>query len=122
MAYKRKETELNIDDNGVAKVEVIPGSLFIIKKEVFLKVGGFDIGTFLYEEENILAIKIRSLGMTNAISVDDKYNHNHKKKRKIYIIYHMNMDAKIFKKILENNPGIYIKILYHDQWDLSQEI
>ena len=33
----------------------------------------------------------------------------------------MNMDAKIFKKILANNPGIYIKMLHHDQWDLSQE-
>ena len=52
---------------------------------------------------------------------DTKTRQRHHKKRKNYTIYHMNMDAKIFKKILANNPGIYIKMLHHDQWDLSQE-
>ena len=74
---ERKQLPLKPDNNGVAKVEVIPGCFFIIKADIFEKIGGFDENVFLFNEENILAIKIKELGMTNALSVNDSYIHNH---------------------------------------------
>lgn len=74
---ERKELPLIPDKNGLAKVEVIPGCFFIIKADIFEKVGCFDENVFLFNEENILAIKIKKLGMTNALSVNDSYIHNH---------------------------------------------
>ena len=41
---------------------LLPGSAFMIKKDVFVKAGGFDENIFLYFEESDLGKRIRKLG------------------------------------------------------------
>lgn len=61
----------------VCNVDVLPGSLFIIKTEAFDKVGGFDEHTFLYYEENILAFKLKEAGYKNYLLNNCSYDHMH---------------------------------------------
>ena len=62
---------------GVYYVDTLPGSCFVVRTTVLKEIGLLDEGTFLYCEEQILAKKIRDLGLTNAISVKDSFIHNH---------------------------------------------
>lgn len=74
---KTKHQKLICNDNGVAYVDVVPGSFFMMKKSFYERIGGLDEGTFLYNEENILALKVKELGMVNALSIGDYYYHDH---------------------------------------------
>ena len=56
--------------NELLIVEAISGSFFIIKKDVFEKVGLFDENVFLFYEEDILAKKMQEKGY-QTISVND---------------------------------------------------
>lgn len=77
--HKNHNKSIVCNDNAVAEVEVIPGSFFMIKRSVYERLGGFDEGTFLYNEENILAIQIRQMGYVSILSLNDYFNHNHPK-------------------------------------------
>ncbi len=77
--HKNQNGPLNCDEHGVAEVEVLPGSFFMIKRSVYEELGGFDEGTFLYNEENILGTQLKKLGYTEILSIGDCYNHNHPK-------------------------------------------
>jgi len=46
----------------VRKVFAVPGSAFLIKRKVFLSVGGYDENMFLYFEESDLGMRIEKLG------------------------------------------------------------
>lgn len=65
---------------GVYYVDTIPGSCFVIRSNVLKKIDLLDEKTFLYCEERILAKKVKDLGLTNAISINDTFIHNHAKK------------------------------------------
>lgn len=58
-------------------VDVIPGSFFMIKSDVFYEINLFDENTFLYGEENILAHKLYKKGYKNVILNKIFYNHEH---------------------------------------------
>ena len=60
-----------------SKVDIVSGCFFIIRKDVFEKIGYFDENTFLYYEENILAKKIRNIGMDIIVRNDVEIIHNH---------------------------------------------
>ena len=60
-----------------SKVDVVSGCFFIIKREVFEKIGGFDENTFLYYEESILAKKIQKLEKNIIVSNNVKIIHDH---------------------------------------------
>ena len=64
-------------NNPAVKVDVLPGSFFMIDADLFVKVNGFDENTFLYYEENILAFKLKKLGMSNYLLTEESYIHNH---------------------------------------------
>lgn len=49
-------------DQDIVEVACLAGSFFIIKKDVFQKVGYFDEKTFLYYEEDILGKKLHNFG------------------------------------------------------------
>ena len=66
------EAYLNQD---VAYVDCVAGSFFMIKHEIFKKVGYFDENTFLYFEEDILGNKIKELGYKNVVLNTCKFNH-----------------------------------------------
>ena len=57
------------------EVEIISGSCFMVKKSIFEALGGFDSGTFLYYEENILWEKIRVLGLKNYLDCSVRLIH-----------------------------------------------
>ena len=79
LVYKRKKGSIDYLENGIGEVEVVTGSFFMIKRSVFEKLNGFDEGTFLYNEENIMGIRINKLGLTCGLSTNDFFNHNHPK-------------------------------------------
>lgn len=60
-----------------SKVDVVSGCFFAIKRETFEKIGGFDENIFLYYEENVLAKKIKSIGMDIFVRNDIQIIHNH---------------------------------------------
>mgnify|MGYP001195380238 CR=1 FL=1 len=66
---------------GVYYVDTIPGSCFVIRSTVLEKIELLDEKTFLYCEERILAKKIKDLGLTNAISINDSFVHKHVEKK-----------------------------------------
>lgn len=45
------------------EIELPSGSCMLVKKDVFESIGGFDSGTFLFYEENILFKKFQDLGL-----------------------------------------------------------
>lgn len=61
----------------IVKVEVLPGSFFMISSEAFVKCGGFDTNTFLYYEENIMASKMIQKEYVNYLFTKLSYDHYH---------------------------------------------
>ena len=57
--------------------EALPGSLFMIRTDVFQAIGGFDEDTFLYGEENLLFAKVKTAGMKCAVLPSARYVHAH---------------------------------------------
>ncbi len=56
-------------------VDVFPGTAFLIKKDIFEKVGYFDEKFFLFFEESDLAQRIKKIGLKNFIIPDAKIKH-----------------------------------------------
>lgn len=74
---KNKYQELEVNEQGIAYVDVVPGSFFVANYYMMEEINYFDEGTFLYNEENILAIKLEKKKYLRALSVGDYYFHNH---------------------------------------------
>lgn len=60
---------------GAMPVELISGSCIMCRKALFEIIGGFDPGTFLYMEENILSERLRRLDLVSYIDTDIKCIH-----------------------------------------------
>ena len=56
-------------------VDCVPGSFFVIRADIFEKIGYFDENTFLYYEEDIIAKKIKNLGYKEAIISNESFTH-----------------------------------------------
>ncbi len=65
---------------AVNPVFAVQGCFFFGRLELMRTIGGFDERTFLYYEEDILAEKVRSLGLKNAVLRDFWIKHNHQEK------------------------------------------
>ncbi len=74
--WDRRRTYKRVDDRYV-RTELLPGSFFVIKKDIFQKIGWFDEGEFLYNEENILGIKLKRLHLYCLIDTYVSYEHHH---------------------------------------------
>lgn len=57
----------NRNDSKDLEVDAVPGGAFLIKKNIFDKVGGFDEKFFLYFEEHDLSNRVKELGYKNYI-------------------------------------------------------
>ncbi|EOU1878363.1 glycosyltransferase [Clostridium perfringens] len=66
-----------LKSNAALYVDVVPGSFFVIKSQVFKDVDYFDECTFLFYEEEILAYKIKNKGYKIALLSDKEFIHNH---------------------------------------------
>lgn len=65
------------NNNELSKVDVVSGCFFMIKSEVFKKIGLFDEHLFLYYEENVIAKKIKDLGYISVVVNNCNIIHNH---------------------------------------------
>lgn len=65
----------NIKKNKPFKVDVFPGTAFMMRKQVFEEVGGFDEKYFLFYEESDLARKLAEKGYVNYIVPSSKLVH-----------------------------------------------
>lgn len=54
-----------IDENGIAKVEILTGAFMLMKRKVYLKVGGFDEDYFMFGEDIDLSYKLLNQGFLN---------------------------------------------------------
>ncbi|SEA02022.1 Glycosyl transferase family 2 [Pseudobutyrivibrio sp. ACV-2] len=79
---KRSQSKLVVLPEKCAYVDIVHGSLLLIKKEALLKINYLDEGTFLYGEENILGIELRQAGYREMIDLEHFFHHNHAKKGK----------------------------------------
>ena len=73
LLYKSFKIQPN---NLIAYVDALPGSFFIMKKDIFVKVNLLDEKVFLYGEEIILGKKIMSESFRLGLSFNDYYLHN----------------------------------------------
>ncbi|WP_022767908.1 glycosyltransferase [Butyrivibrio sp. NC2007] len=78
----RKMSPLIVLPEKCAYVDVVHGSLLLIKVEALLKIDYLDEGTFLYGEENILALRLKQAGYREMIDLEHFFQHNHAKKGK----------------------------------------
>jgi len=77
--------------NKRRKLDVVPGSAFMIRKKVFEKVGRFDENMFLFFEESDLCRRVKKLGLDIFIIPEaevfhywDKDKHSSEKMKKIF--------------------------------------
>lgn len=66
----------------VVSVDCIAGCFFITKASSFKQIGLFDENVFLYNEENIVGIKLKKNNLKEYLLTDTYYYHNHKATRK----------------------------------------
>lgn len=82
------------NSNNIVNVEVVQGCFFMCTLQTMLEIGMFDKETFLFFEENILAVKIKNINKVNAVLPKECIYHNHyvreqhlkNKKTKIFAI------------------------------------
>lgn len=87
----RSQSPLIVLPEKCAYVDVVHGSLFLIKVEALQKIDFLDEGTFLYGEENILALRLKQAGYREMIDLEHFFQHNHAKREKA-----TSLKAKLF--------------------------
>lgn len=65
------------DEKNLILTEMLPGSFFVIKSDVFLKIGMFDDKVFLYCEERIIGNKLKQAGYLAVTRADLFFIHAH---------------------------------------------
>lgn len=86
------------------KEEVIPGSFLYFSVETIKNINYFDEGTFLYQEENILYQKLKTIGKKMKIIETIVYNHNH------------NHKSKTFQSENYHNKILFDSIIYYEKY------
>lgn len=86
--------------------DVVPGSFFLADRKKFEEVGFFDERTFLYYEENILALKLKKAGYKEAIVTGESYKHLHS------ITISKNIRSRMKKdKIMYDSAIVFLKTM-----------
>jgi GT2 family glycosyltransferase len=58
-------------------VDVVHGSMLMVNGKAFLEWGGYDEGIFLYQEEMVLADRMKALGYRTVLLLTEQYRHDH---------------------------------------------
>lgn len=99
-----------------SEVEVIPGSLFMIKTSLMKEIDFFDEEFFLYCEECVLSKKILPLGYKNYLINDILFDHQHSgsigKSANNTKVYEMMNNSKLLYQKKYNNIGKTQEWLY----------
>ena len=112
MAYDRYDKEEDKPKyNVVEEVDALMGGAFLVKREVFEKVGGFNPSMFLYYEDIDLSLRIRDLGYKLYYVGTSEVYHDHmasskslgSRKRNI-----MNMQNRF--RSIQSRKGLWVAI------------
>ena len=77
----KKQQEYRMINDRLAEVDCVAGCFFLIKTERFKEVGFFDENVFMYNEENILGIKLKKAGYQEVLALNHFYYHNHRPRK-----------------------------------------
>ena len=58
-------------------VDAVHGSMLMVDGKKFLDAGGYDEGIFLYQEETVLASRLKAKGYKTVLLLNQKYRHEH---------------------------------------------
>lgn len=102
-------------------VDCVPGSFFMVSKEIFFKLNLFDENIFLYNEESILAFKVKQMGLNSYIFTDLFYEHNKSKIiSSVFSPYKMRkllIDSRLYfhEHYLKSNPigVLFLRLLLY---------
>lgn len=64
-------------DKKAVYVDAVHGSMLMVDGKKFLEVGGYDEGIFLYQEETVLASRLKENGYRTVLLLNQKYRHEH---------------------------------------------
>ncbi|MGL5382958.1 MAG: glycosyltransferase [Culicoidibacterales bacterium] len=87
LLYNEENIEYFDESEETYVVDVLPGSFFIIKRDIFDEIGFFDKNTFMYSEENIIAYELKKLNKKQLVTKNIYYLHNHQEKDKSLLNY-----------------------------------
>lgn len=111
---KRNDKIINQEKN-VLPVDVISGSFFMAKTELYTAINYLDPDTFLYSEENILSMRIKNINHQNYVLNNCNYIHNHSQSINKNIT-----SVSQRMKILHQSYRVYIKkYLYANKIQLA---
>lgn len=66
-----------LEGKKAVRVDVIQGSMLMVSAEAFIACGGYDEGIFLYQEEMVLAKRLKDAGFGTVLLLADTYQHEH---------------------------------------------
>lgn len=98
-------------------VDILPGSLFMMKTDVMKEIGFFDEDVFLYCEERMLSKRLLDRGYRNIILNNKTYDHQHS----VSVGKNINDSIKVYKIMAEstyiynvkyNKIGFVKKMIY----------
>lgn len=71
----KKYWNLTWDKHSIQKVQAVPGTAFVIRRRLFVKLGGFDEHFFLYFEETDLCKRVCDAGLKLVMTPEAKVYH-----------------------------------------------
>ncbi len=69
--------EKYFEGKNAVYVDAVHGSMLMVDGKKFLEVGGYDEGIFLYQEETVLAKRLKNKSYRSLLVLDQKYRHEH---------------------------------------------
>lgn len=69
--------ESRFEGKKAAYVDAVHGSMLMVDGKIFLDAGGYDEGIFLYQEEAVLASRLKAKGYKTVLLLNQKYRHEH---------------------------------------------
>ena len=105
--HKKVEKKLRYPEEkysgNLTKVDVVSGCFFMIRTSIINLIGGFDEGTFLYYEENIIGQKLKTINKKTFIDNEAEITHN------LSVSVNKSFNSVKKYKILKNSQKYYCK-------------
>lgn len=88
-------------------VDAVHGSMLMVDGRKFLDAGGYDEGIFLYQEETVLASRLKKLGYKTVLLLNQSYRHEHS------VSISKSFKGQIERQKLRNDSVLYYLKHYH---------
>ncbi len=69
--------ETYFEEKKAVYVDAVHGSMLMVDGRKFVEAGGYDEGIFLYQEEAVLASRLKQCGYKTVLLLNQKYRHEH---------------------------------------------